>query len=120
MDDEINSLSDESVVDCYENKQDDEEKIEIPIIIRKSQKHQPMLIDATETTMIQTRNSKERLKKIPKERSLWKFIRTINYFSYLIVIIGIVITVSSTYVNIRNTIRYVRFTSPCIFNTTTK
>lgn len=39
-----------------------------------------------------------------------------KYFGYLIVLLGIIITLSSTYINVKNTIRYVRFTPPCIFN----
>ncbi|KAK1128801.1 hypothetical protein K0M31_019949 [Melipona bicolor] len=41
-----------------------------------------------------------------------------NWLGYLIVIFGIVFTISSTYINIKNTIRYVQFTPPCIANVT--
>ncbi|CAK9815694.1 Amino acid transporter AVT1C [Anthophora quadrimaculata] len=41
-----------------------------------------------------------------------------DWFGYLIVLFGIIITISSTYINIKNTIRYVQFTPPCIVNAT--
>ena len=41
-----------------------------------------------------------------------------NWFGYLIVVFGIAITVSSTYINIKNTIRFVQFAPPCIMNAT--
>ncbi|XP_076619157.1 solute carrier family member mahogany isoform X1 [Colletes latitarsis] len=41
-----------------------------------------------------------------------------NWFGYLIVLFGIVVTISSTYINIKNTVRYVQFTPPCIVNAT--
>lgn len=41
-----------------------------------------------------------------------------NCFSYLIVFFGIIITISSTYINMKNTIHYVQFTPPCIINIT--
>lgn len=40
-----------------------------------------------------------------------------NYWiGYLIVLFGILITISSTYINIKNTIRYVQFAPSCIAN----
>ncbi|XP_015119714.1 amino acid transporter AVT1C [Diachasma alloeum] len=42
--------------------------------------------------------------------------RLINCLGYLVVVIGILITISSTYINIKNTIRFVNFTPPCIIN----
>ncbi|OXU21580.1 hypothetical protein TSAR_008263 [Trichomalopsis sarcophagae] len=44
--------------------------------------------------------------------------RMIDWFGYCVAFIGILITVSSTYINIRNTIRYVQFIPPCIVNAT--
>lgn len=41
-----------------------------------------------------------------------------DWFGYLVVLFGIAVTVSSTYINIKNTIRYVQFTPPCIVNAT--
>lgn len=44
--------------------------------------------------------------------------KIVHWFGYFVVIIGILITVSSTYINIKNTIRFVKFTPPCIVNAT--
>nr|XP_033326323.1 amino acid transporter AVT1B [Megalopta genalis] len=41
-----------------------------------------------------------------------------EWFGYLIVLFGIAVTISSTYINVKNTIRYVQFTPPCIVNAT--
>lgn len=46
------------------------------------------------------------------------FRRWNSWFGYLIVVFGIAVTISSTYINIKNTIRYVQFTPPCIMNVT--
>lgn len=40
----------------------------------------------------------------------------VNWFGYFVVLLGILITLSSTYINIKNTIRFVKFTPPCIVN----
>ncbi|XP_044013687.1 amino acid transporter AVT1C [Aphidius gifuensis] len=40
----------------------------------------------------------------------------VDWFGYFVVFLGILITLSSTYINIKNTIRFVRFTPPCIVN----
>ncbi|XP_011303574.1 uncharacterized protein mah [Fopius arisanus] len=42
--------------------------------------------------------------------------RVIYWFGYFVVFIGIGITISSTYINIKNTVRFVNFTPPCIIN----
>ncbi|XP_026672769.1 amino acid transporter AVT1C isoform X2 [Ceratina calcarata] len=39
-----------------------------------------------------------------------------DWIGCLIVFFGVAVTVSSTYINVRNTIRYVRFVPPCIVN----
>ncbi|XP_063977939.1 uncharacterized protein Mah isoform X2 [Diachasmimorpha longicaudata] len=44
------------------------------------------------------------------------FERLINWLGYFVVALGILITISSTYINIKNTIRFVNFTPPCIIN----
>ncbi|XP_076642845.1 solute carrier family member mahogany isoform X2 [Halictus rubicundus] len=41
-----------------------------------------------------------------------------DWFGYLIVLFGIAVTISSTYINVKNTIRFVQFTPPCIVNAT--
>ncbi|XP_053970715.1 uncharacterized protein LOC128872256 isoform X1 [Hylaeus volcanicus] len=55
---------------------------------------------------------------VPKSFINCAFQRWNNWFGYLIVLFGIAVTVSSTYINIKNTIRYVQFTPPCIVNAT--
>lgn len=40
----------------------------------------------------------------------------VECLGYFIVIFGVVITVSSTYINVSNTVRFVSFTPPCIAN----
>lgn len=84
---------------------------------------QPFLIDAAEPTTSRTTKSTSDLQQeiaetTPKRKKLWVLERVINYLGCFIVTIGIAITLSSTYVNIWNTIRYVRFTPPCIINAT--
>ena len=44
--------------------------------------------------------------------------RLTDWFGYSVVILGVLITLSSTYININNTIKFVRFTPPCIVNAT--
>ncbi|XP_015520927.1 uncharacterized protein mah [Neodiprion pinetum] len=40
----------------------------------------------------------------------------IDWFEHLVIILGVILTISSTYINVRNTIRFVEFTPPCIVN----
>ncbi|XP_077262909.1 solute carrier family member mahogany isoform X2 [Temnothorax americanus] len=121
LDDEINShLSDESA-DCYEDERRDE-ATQIPMTETRRE-DQPLLIDAAEPIGSRIRRStgdpqEETAGTIAKRKKLWILERIINYFGCFIVMIGIAITLSSTYVNIWNTIRYVRFTPPCIINAT--
>ncbi|XP_024869964.1 amino acid transporter AVT1C-like [Temnothorax curvispinosus] len=121
LDDEINShLSGESA-DCYEGERRDE-ATQIPMT-KTRQEDQPLLIDATEPIGSRIRRStgdpqEETAGTVAKRKKLWNLERMINYFGCFIVMIGIAITLSSTYVNIWNTIRYVRFTPPCIINAT--
>lgn len=105
-------------MDCYEGERGREEDTQIPMTSTRRE-DQPLLIDAVEPTRSRIRKStqEETVGTIAKRR-LWNLERAINYFSCFIVTIGIAITLSSTYVNIRNTIRYVRFTPPCIINAT--
>ncbi|XP_011696871.1 PREDICTED: uncharacterized protein LOC105455328 isoform X1 [Wasmannia auropunctata] len=119
LDDETNSHSSE--LDCYEGERKDE-VTQIPMTSTRRE-DQPLLIDAAEPTRNRVRTSagdrrEEVAETVAKRRKLWNLERTINYFGYFIVTIGIAITLSSTYVNIWNTIRYVRFTPPCIVNAT--
>nr|XP_012231064.1 PREDICTED: proton-coupled amino acid transporter 3 [Linepithema humile] len=120
LDDETNSQSSE-FVDCCENEQD-KEKINQTPTTSTHQEDQLYLVDAAEPTRTRTRKStgglQEETDETARQRKKWSLERMINYFGYFIVTIGIAITLSSTYVNIWNTIRYVRFTPPCIVNTT--
>lgn len=91
---------------------------------RTRREDQPLLIDAAEPTRNRIRKStgdpqEEAAGTVAKRKELWNQERAINYFGCFIVTIGIAITLSSTYINILNTIRYVRFTPPCIINATT-
>jgi len=120
LDDETNSHSSE-FTDCYKGERKDE-AIQIPTI-STPREDQPLLIDAVEPTRSRIRMStddsqEETAGTVAKRRKLWNLERMINYFGCFIVTIGIAITLSSTYVNILNTIRYVRFTPPCIINAT--
>jgi hypothetical protein len=53
-----------------------------------------------------------------ERKKLWDSERLIDYFGYLIIAIGITIILTSTYVNILNSIYYVHFTSPYVINAT--
>ncbi|XP_011860697.1 PREDICTED: uncharacterized protein LOC105557906 isoform X1 [Vollenhovia emeryi] len=118
LDDEIDSDSDELVDYGGERRN---KTTQIPLT-RSRQEEQPLLIDAVEPARNQIESTsnvqEETTGTLAKTKKLWNLERAINYFGLFIVIIGIAITLSSTYVNIRNTIRYVRFTPPCIINAT--
>ncbi|XP_072748763.1 uncharacterized protein Mah isoform X2 [Anoplolepis gracilipes] len=121
LDGETNSCSSE-FVDCYEDEEEKRDIIQIPMI-STHREDQPLLIDATEPSTSQTAKStgdlhQEIAEMIANRKQLWSLERMINYLGCFIVTIGIAITLSSTYINIWNTIRYVRFTPPCIINTT--
>ncbi|EZA60389.1 hypothetical protein DMN91_011263 [Ooceraea biroi] len=115
LDDKINSESSES-----EGEQRGKKK-KTTDTSRSQQENQPLLSDATKSTRIHTQTLTSDLQNdmTVKRKRLWDSERAINYFGYFIVAIGIAITLSSTYINILNTIRYVRFTPPCIVNATT-
>ncbi|KAK2586688.1 hypothetical protein KPH14_011730 [Odynerus spinipes] len=85
---------------------------------KRNQQEEAVLIDASQPSL-RNRGRRVLLAQPPaKSKILCDLKRTMNWFGYFIVIIGIAITVSSTYINVRNTIRYVRFTPPCIVNAT--
>ncbi|KYN01315.1 Proton-coupled amino acid transporter 3 [Cyphomyrmex costatus] len=117
LDEETNSHSYE-FDDHYEGEHE-----ETTQILMTHQEDQPLLIDATEPNRSRIRKFTNVLQQqtagmVVKRKKVWNLERAINYFGYFIVTIGIAITLSSTYVNIWNTIRYVRFTPPCIINAT--
>lgn len=83
----------------------------------------PHLVDVAEPNKIRTVKPADSLReeiteKTSSKKSEKSCERMVKCFGYFIVAIGIAITVSSTYVNVWNTIRYVRFTPPCIINVT--
>jgi len=116
LDEETNSHSSE-----FDGNYEDE-VIQIPMTSTRQEDH-PLLIDATEPTRSRIRkftndSQEQTAETVVKRKNVWNLEKAINYFDYFIVTIGIVITLSSTYINIWNTIRYVRFTPPCIINAT--
>ncbi|XP_018357884.1 PREDICTED: proton-coupled amino acid transporter 4 [Trachymyrmex cornetzi] len=120
LDEETNSHSNE--FDGYYKDEHKDEVTQIPMT-STCQEDQPLLIDATEPTKSRIRkfmndSQEQTAGTVVKRKNVWNLEKAINYFDYFIVTIGIVITLSSTYVNIWNTIRYVRFTPPCIINAT--
>ncbi|XP_050464212.1 uncharacterized protein LOC126858165 isoform X2 [Cataglyphis hispanica] len=121
LDEETNSYSSE-FIDCYEDEGEKKDTIQIPMI-STLREDQPLLIDAAEPTTSQITKSIDNLQQgitemTADKKKLWTFEKMINYLGCFIITIGIAITLSSTYVNIWNTIRYVRFTPPCIINAT--
>lgn len=115
MDDQINSQLSESV-EHYEDEQS--KKTINTLMTSTNQENQQLLTEDTGLIRIQTptNDSQKMLDVIIRKRR--ESCRAVAYFGYLIVAIGIAITLSSTYINILNTIRYVRFTSPCVINAT--
>ena len=76
----------------------------------------PVLVEASrpETTRKITKIRRIDIAQGVNER--FDFHRLIDWFGYFVVFLGIIITLSSTYINIKNTIRFVTFTPPCIIN----
>lgn len=81
------------------------------------QQSQPIHLDVSEP-VVTIRQSDSRSLGITHEEYLDsnKFQSLIDWFGYFIVSLGIVLTVSATYINVKNTIRFVEFTPPCIVN----
>ncbi|OAD53868.1 Proton-coupled amino acid transporter 4, partial [Eufriesea mexicana] len=77
----------------------------------------PVFVDASQPLSVYKRAG---FPKEPISKSVIRYNcrRWNDWFGYLIVFFGIVITISSTYINIKNTIRYVQFTPSCIANAT--
>ncbi|KAF3429696.1 hypothetical protein E2986_02177 [Frieseomelitta varia] len=109
-DDEFDEITD------YEN--DDipsREATEEFLMTKRIRDSDPVFVDASEPYGIYKRIEapKESRRAICCNCQKWG-----DWLGYLIVIFGIVFTISSTYINIKNTIRYVQFTPPCIANVT--
>ncbi|XP_395531.2 proton-coupled amino acid transporter 4 isoform X1 [Apis mellifera] len=102
----------DKIVD-YENDIIDSEKF---LMIKRIYDNKPIFIDASQSYNIYKQII------IPEESisesTTYNYKMWSNCFSYLIVFFGIIITISSTYINMKNTIHYVQFTSPCIMNVT--
>lgn len=76
--------------------------------------HQPIFVDASRPSRYQSTKSVNRYQKTRFVGNL----QTTYWFGYCVVILGILITISSTYVNVSNTIKFVQFTPSCIVNVT--
>ncbi|XP_032684475.1 amino acid transporter AVT1B [Odontomachus brunneus] len=118
-DDKIDSQSKE-FIDRYK---DDRGKGTTEIPLTNTHPEHPHLVDAAESNRIRNVKPADSPREEITEKTLLKKSersceRMVKCFGYFIVAIGITITVSSTYVNVWNTIRYVRFTPPCIINAT--
>lgn len=115
MENDIDERFDEDDIDHEENYSNLMNLNEFSLM-RRDRQEEAVLIDASQSSL-RNRRRRVRLAHTPsKSRILCDLKKTMNWFGYFIVIIGIGITISSTYINIKNTIRYVRFTSPCIIN----
>lgn len=109
-------LSDIDDVDkIIENKQSGFDDKMLEMIERKSEPTS-LLIDATKPEKIHKRKIRKSSSIVVRPKADYNLSQTINWFGYFVVFMGILITVSSTYINIKNTIRFVKFTPPCIIN----
>ncbi|KAK0164215.1 hypothetical protein PV328_002869 [Microctonus aethiopoides] len=109
-------LSDVDDVDkIIENKQSgfDDKMLEM---IERNSEPTSLLIDATKPEKIHKRKIRKFSSIVMRPKADYNLLQTINWFGYFVVFMGILITVSSTYINIKNTIRFVKFTPPCIIN----
>ncbi|XP_043274376.1 amino acid transporter AVT1B isoform X2 [Venturia canescens] len=90
-----------------------------PTTTEKAELSHPRFVDASKPEKIlRIKSSVKHLENSAHENRKIDFHRFLDWFGYFIVAIGIIITISSTYINIKNTIRYVDFTPPCIINAT--
>lgn len=96
----------------YENDIIDSEKF---LMTKRIYNDKPIFIDASQPYNIykQIITPEE---PISESTIYYNYKKWNNCFSYLIVLFGIIITISSTYINMKNTIHYVQFTPPCIIN----
>ncbi|KAG7207371.1 hypothetical protein KM043_009032 [Ampulex compressa] len=103
--------------DADEDREDgdgDRQALEEILMTRRIRSQEPVLLDAAQPN-IEVRGRTTAVEE-SSSRKILQFGKVLDWFGYLVVVVGIVITVSSTYINVRNTIRYVRFTPPCIVN----
>lgn len=102
--------------DYADREGDTSSKQELNEFLMRRSREKPVFLDASRP--YRTRRRAEGLlpESTPSTKLRCNFQEVNNWMGYLIVLFGIVITLSSTYINIKNTIRYVRFTPPCIVN----
>ncbi|CAL7952059.1 unnamed protein product [Xylocopa violacea] len=84
---------------------------------RRNHGGEPVFVDASQPLRVYKQIAAPE-QKISKSVIRYNFQKWNKWIGYLIVLFGIVVTISSTYINVKNTIRYVKFTPPCIVNAT--
>ncbi|XP_034936023.1 amino acid transporter AVT1C [Chelonus insularis] len=99
-----------------EEKSDDNNYNDNKLIIEQNAEATTSFIDATQPEKLYKTKTTQSLIKVEVNRFNLFFEQLMNWFGYFVVIIGILITISSTYINIKNTIKFVKFTPPCIIN----
>lgn len=112
---ELTDIDDDEDEDDYSVKEGFA-KNDLQLTRQRSSNDRPMLIEAS-------RFNQRRRRVISVEApgglgSYWNLQTVFDFFGYSVVLLGILITISSTYINVKNTIRFVTFTPPCIFNVT--
>lgn len=103
----------DEIVD-YENDIIDSEKF---FMTKRIYDNKPIFIDASQPYNVYKQIVIPE-EPISKSTTYYNYKKWHNCFSYLIVLFGIIITISSTYINMKNTIHYVQFTPSCIMNIT--
>ncbi|KAL7306849.1 hypothetical protein TKK_0001010 [Trichogramma kaykai] len=77
----------------------------------------PMMLDATRPSL--QRPMRQQLlpdAHLKPGNKIFTQERLLDWIGYCIIVIGILITISSTYINVQNTITFVQFVPPCIMN----
>ncbi|XP_076235613.1 solute carrier family member mahogany isoform X2 [Calliopsis andreniformis] len=87
------------------------------LMTRRDHDVKPVFVDASRPFKIYRRVSAP-VEPVRKPLINFSARKWSDWFGCLIVFFGIAVTVSSTYINIKNTIRFVQFTPPCIVNAT--
>lgn len=110
-DDEFDEITD------YENDAIPSRETEEFLMTKRIRDSGPVFVDASQPYGIYERIEAPN-ESVSKRAICCNCRKWADWLGYLIIIFGIVITISSTYINIKNTIRYVQFTPPCIANVT--
>ncbi|XP_076278446.1 solute carrier family member mahogany [Lasioglossum baleicum] len=113
--DELEDEYDE-IVDYEDDVVDTGETSEQYLMTTRNHDGEPIFIDASCPYRMHRRVTSDQ----PIRKSILNCTvrRWHDWFGYLIVLFGIAVTISSTYINVKNTIRFVQFTPPCIVNVT--